>query len=331
MIVKRLALAVLCLLSIFMLLSCQTQAPEKIVLNEVTHSVFYAPLYAAMSLGYFEQEGLEIELVNGGGADKSMTALLSGQADIGLMGPEAAIYVYNEGKEDSAIVFGQLTKRDGSFLVGRLPDEDFKWSDLKGTTIIGGREGGVPEMTLEYVLRNNGLEPGVDVEVITNIQFNLMGGAFEGGTGDYVTLFEPTASLFAKEGKGYIMGAVGAESGEVPYTAFMAKKSYIEKNPENIRRFLKAVYRAQQWVQNASDREIAEAIVDYFPDTTVESLVLVARSYKEIDAWMDTPVMKEEAFDRLQEIIQQAGILDEAVDFKSVVDTSYALETIDKP
>ena len=331
MIVKRLALAVLCLLSIFMLLSCQTQAPEKIVLNEVTHSVFYAPLYAAMSLGYFEQEGLEIELVNGGGADKSMTALLSGQADIGLMGPEAAIYVYNEGKEDSAVVFGQLTKRDGSFLVGRLPDEDFKWSDLKGTTIIGGREGGVPEMTLEYVLRNNGLEPGVDVEVITNIQFNLMGGAFEGGTGDYVTLFEPTASLFAKEGKGYIMGAVGAESGEVPYTAFMAKKSYIEKNPENIRRFLKAVYRAQQWVQNASDREIAEAIVDYFPDTTVESLVLVARSYKEIDAWMDTPVMKEEAFDRLQEIIQQAGILDEAVDFKSVVDTSYALETIDKP
>ncbi len=314
-----------------MLLSCQTQAPEKIVLNEVTHSVFYAPLYAAMSLGYFEQEGLEIELVNGGGADKSMTALLSGQADIGLMGPEAAIYVYNEGKEDSAVVFGQLTKRDGSFLVGRLPDEDFKWSDLKGTTIIGGREGGVPEMTLEYVLRNNGLEPGVDVEVITNIQFNLMGGAFEGGTGDYVTLFEPTASLFAKEGKGYIMGAVGAESGEVPYTAFMAKKSYIEKNPENIRRFLKAVYRAQQWVQNASDREIAEAIVDYFPDTTVESLVLVARSYKEIDAWMDTPVMKEEAFDRLQEIIQQAGILDEAVDFKSVVDTSYALETIDKP
>ncbi len=331
MIVKRLALAVLCLLSIFMLLSCQTQAPEKIVLNEVTHSVFYAPLYAAMSLGYFEQEGLEIELVNGGGADKSMTALLSGQADIGLMGPEAAIYVYNEGKEDSAVVFGQLTKRDGSFLVGRLPDEDFKWSDLKGTTIIGGREGGVPEMTLEYVLRNNGLEPGVDVEVITNIQFNLMGGAFEGGTGDYVTLFEPTASLFAKKGKGYIMGAVGAESGEVPYTAFMAKKSYIEKNPENIRRFLKAVYRAQQWVQNASDREIAEAIVDYFPDTTVESLMLVARSYKEIDAWMDTPVMKEEAFDRLQEIIQQAGILDEAVDFESVVDTSYALETIDKP
>jgi NitT/TauT family transport system substrate-binding protein len=328
--VKRLALAMLCLLCVFMLLSCQTQAREKIVLNEVTHSVFYAPMYAAMSLGYFEEEGLEIELVNGGGADKSMTALLSGQADIGLMGPEAAIYVYNEGKEDSAVVFGQLTKRDGSFLVGRVPNKNFKWSDLRGATVIGGREGGVPEMTLEYVLRKNGLEPGVDVEVITNIQFNLMGGAFEGGTGDYVTLFEPTASLFEQEGKGYIMDAVGAESGEVPYTAFMAKKSYIKNNPDIIKRFLKAIYRAQQWVQNASDREIAEAIVDYFPDTTAESLVMVARSYKEIDAWMDTPVMKEEAFNRLQEIIQQAGILDEAVDFESVVDTSYALETVNK-
>ncbi|MGE5495438.1 MAG: ABC transporter substrate-binding protein [Burkholderiales bacterium] len=328
--VKRLALAALCLLCVFTLLSCQNEAPEKIVLNEVTHSVFYAPLYAAMSLGYFEEEGLEIELVNGGGADKSMTALLSGQADIGLMGPEAAIYVYNEGKEDSAVVFGQLTKRDGSFLVGRAPNENFKWSDLKGATIIGGREGGVPEMTLEYVLRKNGLEPGVDVDVITNIQFNLMGGAFEGGTGDYVTLFEPTASMFEQEGKGYIMGAVGAESGEVPYTAFMAKKSYIKNNPDIIKRFLKAIYKAQQWVQNASEREIAEAIVDYFPDTTVESLVLVARSYKEIDAWMDTPVMKEEAFNRLQEIIQQAGILDEAVDFEGVVDTSYALEIVNK-
>lgn len=329
--VKRLVSVALCLLLAVMVIGCEKQEAEKIVLNEVTHSVFYAPLYAAMSLGYFEEEGLEIELVNGGGADKSMTALLSGQAQIGLMGPEAAIYVYNEGKEDSAIVFGQLTKRDGSFLVGRTPRDNFKWSDLKGATVIGGREGGVPEMTLEYVLRKNGLEPGKDVEVITNIQFNLMGGAFEGGTGDYVTLFEPTASLFALEGKGYIMGAVGAESGEVPYTAFMAKKSYIESNPDTVKRFLRAIYKAQKWVQNATDREIAEAIVQYFPDTSVESLVLVARSYKEIDAWMDTPVMKEEAFNRLQEIIQQAGILDEPVDFGSVVDTSYALETVNKP
>lgn len=300
---KRLAAVVVCLLLVSIVIGCAKQEPERIVLNEVTHSVFYAPLYAAISLGYFEEEGLTIDLVNGGGADKSMTAILSDQAQIGLMGPEAAIYVFREGKEDSAIVFGQLTKRDGSFLVGREPAEDFQWSDLRGKTIIGGRAGGVPEMTLEYVLRKNGLEPGVDVEVITSVQFNLMGGAFEGGMGDYVTLFEPTASMFEQEGKGYIMDAVGAESGEVPYTAFMAKKSYIEKNPDIIRSFLRAIYKAQQWIMSASDREVAETIAGFFPDTSVDSLVLVAKSYREIDAWMDTPVMKEEAFNRLQEII----------------------------
>jgi len=316
----------------FMVVGCQEKAPEKtmdkIVLNEVTHSVFYAPMYAAISLGYFEEEGLEIELVNGGGADKSMTALLSGQADIGLMGPEAAIYVFNEGRENSAMVIGQLTKRDGSFLVGREPDEDFKWTDVAGKTIIGGRKGGVPEMTLEYVLRKNGLEPGVDVFVDTSIQFDLMGGAFEGGVGDYVTLFEPVASMFEKEGKGYILAAVGQESGEVPYTAFQTTKSYIKENPDIIRRFLKAIYRGQQWVQKASDKELAEAIVDFFPDTSIEALMMVAKSYREIDAWMDTPIMKKEAFDRLQEIIIQAGVLTEKVDFENVVDNSFAEEVV---
>jgi NitT/TauT family transport system substrate-binding protein len=321
---------VLCLLIAVALFGCAGQTAQKITLNEVTHSVFYAPLYAAISLGYFEDEGLELELVNGGGADKSMTALLSDQADIGLMGPEAAIYVFNEGKEDSALVVGQLTKRDGSFLMGREPDENFKWSDLKGSTIIGGRAGGVPEMTLEYVLRKNGLEPGKDVEVLTNIQFNLMGGAFEGGTGDYVTLFEPTASTFEKEGKGYILGAVGSESGEVPYTAFMAKKSYISENPQTIEKFLRAIYKGQQFVQKATDEEVANAIVEFFPDTSVESLVMVAKSYREIDAWMDTPVMKEEAFNRLQEIIIQAGVLEDKVGFEDVVDISYAQKVVNE-
>jgi len=327
---KRLMAVVLCLLMAVALIGCSGQTTQKITLNEVTHSVFYAPLYAAMSLGYFEEEGIELELVNGGGADKSMTALLSGQADIGLMGPEAAIYVFNEGKEDSALVVGQLTKRDGSFLMGRVPDDDFMWSDLKGKTVIGGRAGGVPEMTLEYVLRKNGLEPGKDVEVITNIQFNLMGGAFEGGTGDYVTLFEPTASTFQKEGKGYILDAVGSESGEVPYTAFMAKKSYIAENAETIEKFLKAIYKGQQYVQNATDEQVAQAIVAFFPDTSVESLTMVAKSYREIDAWMDTPVMKKEAFNRLQEIIIQAGVLEDTVDFESVVDISYAQKAVDE-
>ena len=330
--IRRLVVFVLCVVMAFMVVGCQEKAPEKtmdkIVLNEVTHSVFYAPMYAAISLGYFEEEGLEIELVNGGGADKSMTALLSGQADIGLMGPEAAIYVFNEGRENSAVVIGQLTKRDGSFLVGREPDEDFKWTDVAGKTIIGGRKGGVPEMTLEYVLRKNGLEPGVDVTVDTSIQFDLMGGAFEGGVGDYVTLFEPTASMFEKEGKGYILAAVGQESGEVPFTAFQTTKSYIKENPDIIRRFLKAIYRGQQWVQKASDKELAEAIVDFFPDTSIEALMMVAKSYREIDAWMDTPIMKKEAFDRLQEIIIQAGVLTEKVDFENVVDNSFAEEVV---
>jgi NitT/TauT family transport system substrate-binding protein len=326
--VKRFIVLFLCVLMVLMVFGCQEKAPEKIVLNEVTHSVFYAPLYAAISLGYFEDEGLEIELVNGGGADKSMTALLTGQADIGLMGPEAAIYVFNEGREDSAMVVGQLTKRDGSFLMGREPSDNFQWSELKGKTVIGGRKGGVPEMTLEYVLRKNGMEPGIDVEVDTSIQFNLMGGAFEGGTGDYVTLFEPTASLFEQEGKGYILSAVGQESGEVPYTAFMATKSYIKGNPVIIKSFLKAICKGQQWVQKASDKELAEAIVDFFPDTSVETLMLVAKSYRDIDAWMDTPVMKEEAFNRLQEIIIQAGVLTETVDFMSVVDNSFAEEVM---
>lgn len=330
--IRRLVVFVLCIVMAFMIIGCQEKAPgktmDKIILNEVTHSVFYAPMYAAISLGYFKEEGVEIELVNGGGADKSMTALLSGQADIGLMGPEAAIYVFNEGRENSAMVIGQLTKRDGSFLVGREPDEDFKWTDVAGKTIIGGRKGGVPEMTLEYVLRKNGLEPGVDVTVDTSIQFDLMGGAFEGGVGDYVTLFEPTASMFEKEGKGYILAAVGQESGEVPYTAFQTTKSYIKENPDIIRRFLKAIYRGQQWVQKASDKELAEAIVDFFPDTSIEALMMVAKSYREIDAWMDTPVMKKGAFDRLQEIIIQAGVLTEKVDFENVVDNSFAEEVV---
>lgn len=321
--IKRLIAVALCLFLCIAIFGC-AQATEKIVLNEVTHSVFYAPLYAAISLGYFEEEGIELELVNGGGADKSMTALLTDQAQIGLMGPEAAIYVYNEGREDSALVVGQLTKRDGSFLLGREPNDNFDWRELAGKSVIGGRKGGVPEMTLEYVLRKNGLEPNVDVEVITNIQFNLMGGAFEGGTGDYVTLFEPTASMFEQEGKGHILAAVGADSGEVPYTAFMAKKSYIEKNPEVIKSFLRAIYRGQQWVQKATPEQIAEAIVTHFPDTSLELLVLAAKSYKDIDAWMDVPVMKREAFDRLQEIMMQAGVLEAAVPFEEVVDNTYA-------
>ncbi|MDF2989390.1 MAG: hypothetical protein K0R50_4900, partial [Eubacterium sp.] len=248
--------------------ACGTKEQNtKVRLSEVTHSVFYAPQYIAISKGFFKDAGLDVELQNGQGADKVMTAVLSGQCDVGFAGPEASIYVYNEGKEDYPIVFAQLTKRDGSFLVGRKAESDFKWSNLKGKNIIGGRKGGVPEMTLEYVLNKNGLVPGKDAEVDTSVQFALMAGAFTGGKGDYVTLFEPTASMLEKEGKGYILTSVGQDSGEIPYTAYFAKKSYIEKNKDTVQKFTEAIYKGQVWVDSHSPKEIAEAIKSFFPDT----------------------------------------------------------------
>ena len=307
------------------LAGCGTKQEKTVVrLNEVTHSVFYAPQYVAMSQGFFADEGLEVELTNGGGADKVMTALVSGQSDIGLAGPEAAIYVYNQGKEDYPVIFAQLTKRDGSFLVGRDDGGDFSWEDLRGTTIIGGRVGGVPEMTLEYVLRQNGLEPGVDVTIDTSVQFNMMAGAFTGGSGDYVTLFEPTATQVEQEGKGYLLTSLGLESGEIPYTAFFAAQSYMEENPDVIQGITNAVARGQQWVQEHSAREIAEAIAPQFPDTDLDVLEAVCQRHLDIDAWNATPVMEEEALNRLMDVMEGAGQLEARVDFDDLVDNSWA-------
>lgn len=258
---------------------------------------------------------------------------LSGQSDIGFAGPEASIYVYNEGKEDYAVVFAQLTKRDGSFLVGRTNEANFKWSNLKGKNIIGGRKGGVPEMTLEYVLKKNGVVPGKDVNVDTSVQFNLMAGAFTGGQGDYVALFEPTASMLEKEGKGFVLTSIGKDSGEIPYTAYFAKKSYIEKNKEVIQKFTNAIYKGQLWVDSHSPEEIAKVIKPSFPDTDVELLTNVAKRYKEVDAWSKDPVMKAESFELLQKVMQEAGELKKTADFKNVVNTDYAkkaLETVKK-
>lgn len=308
---------------------CSNKGLVKIQLNEVTHSVFYAPQYVAISQGFFKEVGLEVELTNGGGADKVMTAVLSGQSDIGLAGPEAAVYVYNEGKEDHTVVFAQLTKRDGQFLMGRKPESNFKWSDLKGKKIIGGRKGGVPEMTLEYQLRKNGLTPGKDVDVDTSIQFNLMAGAFTGGQGDYVTLFEPTASLLEKEGKGYILASLGKDSGEIPYTAYFAKKSYLQKNKETIQKFTNAVYKGQLWVDSHSPEEIAKVIKPSFPDTDLDILTKVAKRYKEYDAWNKDPVMKKESLDLLQKVMQEAGELKKAADYDKLVTTDFAKKAIE--
>lgn len=321
---KKIIAWALCVLTAFCLCACQSTELQKVTVNEVTHSVFYAPQYAAMELGFFEEEGLYIDLVNGGGSDKSMTAVLSGDAHIGLMGPETAVYVYNEGKEDHAVVIGQLTQRDGSFLVGREKDESFDWESLRGTTVIGGRQGGMPQMTLEYVLKQKGLTPGVDVNVRTDIQFNLMAGAFEGSDAQFVTLFEPTASLCEREGKGFIVAAVGAESGAVPFTAYMVKKSSLEKDRDLYERYMRAVSKGQKWVAEHTPEEIAEVIAPQFPDADVALLTMVAKNYQDIDAWCKTPVMAEEDFVRMQDIIESAGELAARVPFDAIVDNSIA-------
>lgn len=299
-------------------------------LNEVTRSVFYAPQYVAISQGFFEKENIKLELTTGQGADKVMTAILANQSDIGLAGPEASIYVYKEGKEDYTEVFAQLTKKDGSFLVSRTNTSDFKWQDLKGKTVIPGRKGGVPYMTLEYVLRKNGIDPKKDVVLDDSIKFDLMAGAFTGGSADYVTLFEPTATMTQNAGKGYVVASVGEEAGEIPYTAYFAKKSYIKENEELIQSFTKAVYQGQVWVKEHTAQEIAEAIKDFFPDSDIELLANVIQSYIDIDAWNDTPVLKEESFNLLQKVMEEAGELKERAPYTKVVNNKYANEVIKK-
>ena len=299
---------------------------QTIQLNEVTRSIFYAPQYVAISNGFFEEEGLKLEITTGEGADKVMTAILANQCDIGLCGPEASIYVYNEGKEDYSQVFAQLTQKDGSFLVSKDDTDNFSWQDLKGKTVIPGRKGGVPYMTLEYVLKQNGLNPETDLVLDDSIKYDLMAGAFAGGEAEYVTLFEPTASMTEEAGKGYVVASVGESAGEVPYTAYCAKKSYIENNEDIIQGFTNAIYKGEQWVKNHSAREVAEAIQDFFPDTTIESLETSVEKYKEIDAWKENPILKEEAFDKLQLIMTEAGELEQKAPYDKIVNNKYAEE-----
>lgn len=322
-----LILAVLMSISLFTACEKKEQNLTKITLSEVAHSVFYAPQYAALKLGFFEEEGLEIELLNGGGADKVMTSVLTGEAQIGFAGPEACIYVLLEGHEDAPKVFAQMTNRDGAFLVGRTND-DFSWEDLRGKTIIGGRKGGVPEMTLEYVMRQNGVIPHEDAVVDTSVQFNMMGGAFTGGNGDYVALFEPTATEVELAGQGYVLASIGEESGDIPYTAYFASQSYMDANPQVIQGFANAVAKGLKWVQEHSDREVAEAIADQFPDTDITVLEKVVSRYRSINAWKDTPVMDKEDLERLETVMETAGELSSRVDFDALVDNSYAEKAV---
>lgn len=320
---KRLLLSLLLLLAALGLLSaCGGAGVTTLRVNEVTHSIFYTPFYVALEQGYFRDEGLEIELVNGGGSDKSMTALLSGQAEVGLMGPETGVYVRNEGRENYAVIVAQLTQKDGSFLLGKRPDPGFTWEKLRGASVIGGRSGGMPEMTLEYVLKQKGMTPNVDVTVRTDVQFDLMGGAFIAGADDYVTMFEPSASTMALAGEGYILASLGEEAGDMPYTCFMVTKDYLSSQRGAVEAFVRAVYRGQQYVQTHSPEEIAAAILPSFPDSDLELVTTVVRRYQEIDVWKTEPMMVEADYRRLLAVIREAGIIETAPEMADLVDNS---------
>ena len=319
-------LAALVMLSA-MLCGCSQESKDLVTvrLNEVTHSVFYAPQYVAMELGFFAEEGIAIELTNGGGADKVMTAVVSGQSDIGLAGPEACIYIYNQGKEDYPRIFAQLTKRDGSFLIGRT-EEDFSWENLRGKTIIGGRKGGMPEMTLEYVMKQNGVVPHVDAVVDTSVQFNMMAGAFTGGQGDYVALFEPAATEVIEAGQGYLLCSIGEESGEIPYTAYFASQTYLQENSDLVAGFCRALHKAMTWIETHSDEEVAQVMLPQFPDTDLGVLAEVTARHRAIDAWNSDLVMEQSSLERLEAVMTEAGELqkDQWVDFAALVDNSWA-------
>ena len=299
----------------------------KLTVSEVTHSVFYAPQYLAINLGFFKDEGIDVELINSAGADKVMTAVLSNDVQIGFAGPEASIYIYNEGSKDFAQVFAQVTKRDGSFLISR-ESGDFKWEDLKGKHILPGRKGGVPYMTLQYVLNKHGLNTETDLNFDNSISFDAMASAFVSGTGDYVTVFEPIATSFEIENKGHIVASVGEAADEIPYTAYFAKKSYIESNPEVIQKFVNAIYKGQTWVDTHSAEEIAKELLVSFPDTNLEVLTKVVERYKSIDAWNTTPIMTKESFERLQEVMINAGELENGAPYEEIVNNRFAEESI---
>ena len=325
---RILALALAVMMIGGMLAACSPRQADSglrtITLSEVTRSVFYAPQYVALALGFFEDEGLQVELITAEGADRVMTAVISGAAHIGLSGPEAAIYVFNEGRADHAVVFAQITQRDGSFLVSRAPDPNFEWESLRGAHVLPGRRGGMPYMTFEHVLRQAGLDPSGDVYLDSTIQFAAMVGAFLSGTGDFVTVFEPVASTIVLEGRGYILASIGEWAGEVPYTAYYALGSFMQENPEVIQGFANALARGQRWVLEHSPEEIAEVIAPFFPDATLEVMANAIANYKRIEAYAPLPTMTPEAFYRMQTIMEQAGELNVRAPFDALVDNSFA-------
>ena len=326
---KFISLLIVVLLITSVLLTGCSEKPtdiQKVRLIEVTHSIFYTPQYVAIEMGLFEEQGLSIELTNGGGADKCMAAMVSGEADIAFMGPEASVYVYLQGRDDLAVNFAQLTQRDGSFIVGREKDDNFTIDKLKGHTILGGRKGGMPLMALEYVLKQNNLTPGVNIDVRTDVQFDMMAGAFASGEADYTTLFEPLASSFELEGNGYVVESVGRLAGYIPYTCYSALESYIEKNPEIIQGFSNALYEAMVWVDEHSAMEVAEVILPQFADTDVEFLAKIVQTYRDLEAWNPDLVLGEDGYDRLIDIMKLAGEIEEGAPYSEIQTPDFAIK-----
>ncbi len=327
---KRIVIAlILAVMLILPLSACQKEKGLiEITLNEVAHSIFYAPMYVAFEEGYFEEEGLAVELVNGLGADKTMTALLSGEAEIGFMGAEASIYVYNEGSKDYAVNFSQLTQRAGNFLVSRNMDdpvnEDFDWNLLRNKTVIGGRVGGMPQMVFEYILKNKGIDPASDLNIIQNIDFGITAQSFASGIGDYTVEFEPHATALELEGVGKVVASLGVESGMVPYTAFAAKKSYIEKNPEVIQGFTNAIQKGMDYVNSHTPDEIAETIHPQFKETDLDTVKMIVKRYYDQDTWKEDTIFEEESFNLLQDILDGAGELSARIPYEDLITTEFA-------
>lgn len=302
----------------------KTAEKIEVTLNEVAHSIFYAPMYVAIEEGYFEDEGIDLDLVCGFGADKTMTAVISGEADIGFMGSEASIYTYSEGATDYVVNFAQLTQRAGNFLVAREEMPDFTWEDLKGHLVLGGRKGGMPQMVFEYILKENGIDPAADLEINQNIDFGSTAAAFAEGQGDFTVEFEPGATTLESEGKGCVVASLGEDSGYVPYTAFSAKQSYIDENPEVIQGFTNALQKGMDYVQTHTPEEIASAIEAQFPETDLETITTIVTRYYDQDTWKSNLIFEQSSFDLLQDILESAGELEERVPYDDLVTTKFA-------
>ena len=309
--------------------SSQKTSPVKITLNEVAHSVFYAPLYVAIEKGYFKDENIDLTLVTGFGADKTMTAVISGEADIGFMGSEASVYMYSEGASDYVVNFAQLTQRAGNFLVARQDNEHFQWADLKGKTVLGGRKGGMPEKVFEYILKENVIDPEKEITIIQNIDLGSKAQAFADGRGDFTIEFEPGATSLESEGKGHVSASLGKDSGYVPYTAYSAKKSYLDKHPEIIQSFTNALQKGMDFVQIHTPEEIASVITPQFPETDLKTITAIVNRYYAQDTWKADLIFEKESSELLQDILESAGELDSRAPYEKLVTTEFAKKAME--